>query len=402
MQHDTQVRLIKEMLARLDAGTNVDAGGLRRNPTLVYVDPELAQKEWDAFFQRHPQIIGLSGDLPDPHSFATMDDLGVPILATRDGEGVFRAFVNACRHRGAIVEERTKGSARRFTCAFHSWTYDTGGALVGVTKEDHFGTIEKSCHGLVPLPATEAHGLLIVHPDPNGTIDVTAMFGEELANELESWDLASLEFLGNDSYDVACNWKLAMDTFGETYHFPFLHKDTINLGFHGNVQCYDTFGRNHRMLLCMRDIDEMRKLPEDQWDITVATLPAYWLFPNVQLLPSHNGCFLVRAYPIAGEPGRHMSRITFYLRHGADSPVDRQGIEDQRSIAELFASIIRDEDYVMSASQQRTASSGSVQYSLFGRNEPALHHYHLTYRAALGMESLPLIDDSQPISSWPV
>jgi hypothetical protein len=30
---------------------------------------------------------------------------------------------------------------------------------------------------------------------------------------------------------------------------------------------------------------------------------------------------------------------------------------------------------------------------VFGRNEPALHHYHNTYRAALGMEPLPLLSD---------
>ncbi len=30
---------------------------------------------------------------------------------------------------------------------------------------------------------------------------------------------------------------------------------------------------------------------------------------------------------------------------------------------------------------------------LFGRNEPALHHYHNTYREALGMEPLPLIEE---------
>ena len=28
----------------------------------------------------------------------------------------------------------------------------------------------------------------------------------------------------------------------------------------------------------------------------------------------------------------------------------------------------------------------------FGRNEPALHHYHNTYREALGMEPLPLLE----------
>jgi len=59
-----------------------------------------------------------------------------------------------------------------------------------------------------------------------------------------------------------------------------------------------------------------------------------------------------------------------------------------------FAEIIRDEDYVVSASQQRSAESGAIKHSIFGRNEPALHHYHNTYRKMLDMELLPLVEAS--------
>lgn len=393
MRQDEQVRLIDEMLGRLDAGTNVDAGGLRRNPTSVYVDPEIAARERELFFAQHPQIVGLSGDLPEPGSFMTVDELGVPIIAARAADGSFVAMVNACRHRGARVVDDERGAARRFTCAFHNWTYDTDGQLVGIPKRDHFGHIDEACHGLIRLPAVERYGLLWVHPDPNGTIDVDALLTPALADEFAHWKLDELSYSGRDRYDIACNWKLAIDTFGETYHFPALHQNTINLGFHGNVQCYDTFGRNHRMLLCRRAIDEMRHQPRDQWNIVVATLPAYWLFPNVQLLPTTGGCIVVRVYPHPTDPGRHISHITFYLRRGITEPSQVQRANEARNMAEVFASIIRDEDYVMSASQQSTANSGALKEVVFGRNEPALHHYHNTYREALGMELLPLLAD---------
>ena len=392
MRHEVQVRLIKQLEVHLDAGTNVDAGGLMLNPTSVYIDPELAEREWSEFFVGHPQLVGLSGDLAAPGSFMTIDDLGVPILATRDSEGKFRAFVNSCRHRGTVVETRERGDdTSSFSCPFHNWTYSLEGALIGLPKPDHFGDVDTACMGLVELPAAERHGILWIHPDPAGSIDVDALLGDELSDEFESWNFDSLRYLGGDTYDVACNWKLAMDTFGETYHFPVLHSQSLNLAFHGNVQCYDTFGRNHRMLLCRRAIDEMLKLPENEWRVTTAGLPAYWLFPNVQLLPSDFGCFLVRAYPTPGQAGRHVSRISFYLWPGteAGSAVEA-GL---RNVSESFASIIRDEDYMVAASQQRSADVGSLEHVVFGRNEPALHHYHSTYRAALGMTPLPLLDD---------
>jgi len=108
-----------------------------------------------------------------------------------------------------------------------------------------------------------------------------------------------------------------METVGETYHFSSLHKDTLFNSFHGNVQCSDddadVGGPSHRMILCRRDIDQMRHLPEDQWDIAVAALPVYWIFPNVILMPFRFGVFLVRAYPTSGVPGRHLSRVDFYM-----------------------------------------------------------------------------------------
>ncbi|MEM7322089.1 MAG: aromatic ring-hydroxylating dioxygenase subunit alpha [Actinomycetota bacterium] len=408
MKHSEQVRLMKELLARLDSGTNVDAGGLRKNPVDVYTDADLAVREWNEFFTKRPQLVGLSGDLPEPGSFLTTDDLGLPVIATRAADGSFHAFVNACRHRGAVLVEEERGKTRRLVCQFHAWTYDGTGALVGLPKRDHFGDVDPQCLNLVELPALEWNGLLYVHPDPDGVIDPAEMFPEDLAAELAEWNFGELSYLDRDSYDVACNWKLAMDTFGETYHFAALHKDTLYNVFHGNVQCYDTFGRNHRMILTRRAIDEMRELPESEWNITIAGLPVYWLFPNAQLMPFDKGAYLVRAFPDPGNPGRHVSRITFYLRPGITAEdylddeeavslaaEDDQEVELQRMIAEGFANIIRDEDYVMSASQQRSAESGHLEYSLFGRNEPALHHYHSTYRSLLGLEPLPLLSDAE-------
>ena len=404
MQRSEQITQVKVLLARLDSGTNVDAGGMRLNPTTSYTDTDIARMEREAFFQNHPQVLGLSGDLPDPGTFITINDLDVRILATRDESGEFHAFVNACRHRGVAVEERGSGKAQRFTCPFHSWTYDSQGSLVGLPKEDHFGSIDKECFGLVELPAQEKYGFLFANPNPSGSLDIDALLGSELSEEMEAWDFGSLRRLGGDRYEIDCNWKLAMDTFGETYHFNSLHKNTLAAVFEGNVQCYDTYGQHHRMILCRKAIHEMRKLPEDQWDITIAGLPVYWLFPNTILLPNDLGMYLVRTYPDEGSPGRHTSVITFYMHSTGDrgensaeaTPNRRTQIqlaptEALKEIAQGFAEIIRDEDYVASASQQRSAEGGALPNVVFGRNEPALHHYHNTYRSALGQDPLPLI-----------
>jgi len=387
MRHDVQVSLIKQMLVHLDAGTNVDAGTMARQSTDTFTDPAQAEQERELFFRKTPQCLGMSGDLAEPGAFVTSDDLGVPILATRNDAGEFKAFVNSCRHRGAVVETEARGVKRRFTCPFHAWSYDPRGKLVGLPKAEHFGEVNDECLDLVPLPAEERHGLLFVHPDPDGVLDLDGLLGDWYNEEFPTWNFDTMVPITQDAYDTACNWKLAMDTFGETYHFSSLHKDTLINSFHGNVQCYDDDGHNHRMILCRRDIDHMRLLPESEWDITVAGLPVYWLFPNVIIMPANFGCFLVRAYPTEGDPGRHVSRVDFYMhKHMAEATGTEAAAVNEfvTDIAQSFARIIRDEDYVMSASQQTSANAGALKSVVFGRNEPALHHYHQTYADKLG------------------
>ena len=58
------------------------------------------------------------------------------------------------------------------------------------------------------------------------------------------------------------------------------------------------------------------------------------------------------------------------------------------AITEVFSSTIADQDYLMGEQQQAAAQSGLLPHVWFGRNEPALHHYHNTFREALGMPLL--------------
>ena len=88
MEKSEQVLQIKKLLNHLDNGTNVDAGKFYENPTNSYVDPKLAEREREVFFNQKPQLVGLSGDLPQKNSFITLNDLGTPILAVRKSSSV--------------------------------------------------------------------------------------------------------------------------------------------------------------------------------------------------------------------------------------------------------------------------------------------------------------------------
>ncbi len=44
-----------------------------------------------------------------------------------------------------------------------------------------------------------------------------------IAERIAPADLGALQFAGRDYYDVACNWKVYVDSFLEGYHLPHVH-----------------------------------------------------------------------------------------------------------------------------------------------------------------------------------
>jgi phenylpropionate dioxygenase-like ring-hydroxylating dioxygenase large terminal subunit len=387
MRHAVQVEVLRELLQQLDDGLNADAGGIRAAPADTYTCPDLAKQEWASFFRGHPQVIGMSGDLPKPGSFITTEDFGVPVLVTRDRSGVVRAFLNSCRHRGSMVEQARRGQKSLFSCPFHAWTYDSAGALVGVPMEDHFGAIDRTCLGLVELACVEHLGFLVVHPDPKGVIDADALF-QGVAEDFESfgWDKYVLGL--EQTLDMKLNWKLATDTFGETYHFKRLHKDTLANNFHGDVLSYRTYDRNHRMVLCLRAIDDLRGRPEAEWRIEDGGFPVYFLFPNVVINVGNHRIAMVRVYPDPNDPGRSLSKISYFFA----PEVLAENPEFAIGFSEAFTRVVAAEDYATAETTQRALASGLQSHVLFGRNEPPLHHYHNTFRQALGRPPLPFLE----------
>jgi phenylpropionate dioxygenase-like ring-hydroxylating dioxygenase large terminal subunit len=211
------------------------------------------------------------------------------------------------------------------------------------------------------------------------------------------------------------NWKLANDTFGETYHFQKLHKHTLGQMFYGDNLSYETSGRNHRFVFANRSIDQIRELPQEQWDIQQVANVLYYLFPNIQFNVGGGGnVSMIKIYPHPDDPGRSVTRVGHYFtpetiemlaapQDGVQVATaedvyqvdpDQQRLSSLDAIKEVFVSTIEQEDYLMGESTQRAVASGLMPTMTFGRNEPALHHYHRTFAEALQMPGPEVIEGS--------
>ncbi len=406
MQHATQIRILDELLAMVETRTSADAGHAVRNPASAYTDAGLARREWQTFFRNQPQLIGLSGDLPEAGSYLTCDDFGVPLLVIRDPERRLRAFVNACRHRGTRLADQARGHATRFTCPFHGWTYGTDGALAAITEAAQFGALDRACHGLIEVPAVERYGMLWVHPQADGVIDVDALLGP-LGPEIEHWQIGRHIHSGACTLDKHMNWKLANDTFGETYHFARLHRNTLGNLFHGDALACEAIGRNHRAVFPTRSIAALHDKPRAQWRIDGASTVLYYLFPNIQMTVSERQITLFRIYPHGDDPGHSRTQVSHYfsaealalIETGTKTVIDANNVYDRQArdgnaivapaaAMEIVNSTLEHEDFRMAESTQATVASGALDYLVFGRNEVPLHHFHNTFRAALDLPPL--------------
>lgn len=403
MQRSTELEILDGLLYAIDNNRAMDSGELLKNPTSSFVCPDLASREWDTLFTGHPQMLGLSADLPEAGSYITSNYLGTPILATRGEDGRFRAFVNACRHRGAPLALEPRGSQGRFVCRYHAWTYDNRGTLLGVANADQFGSGADACLNLVELPAEEKYGMLFVHPRVDGVLDVDALLGD-LAPEIASWGLEHAQYYGDQLIDSQLNWKLAQDIFGENYHVKALHKDTLAKVAYSDISTYAEFDQHHRFVVPMKYIDTMREQPRDDWKLVEAAVIVYHLFPNVQFVFLNGAVSVTRIYPDPANVAHSYSVLTHYAmpkavtRASADQKLTGEVIYDSAAecnlewdhsaMEELFDSTAEQEDYWMGTKLQVTAESGAIDHFVIGRNEQPVQHFYRNYRSALDMPPL--------------
>ncbi len=392
MLFEEQQRVLAQLKHGLEHNVTAMNDGILRVPVTDFTCKDLLAKEKEVFFRNTPLLMGASTDLPGPNTYVATREAGVPILMTRDGEGTFHAFLNVCSHRGMQVVEDGRGTKSRFSCPFHAWTYKSSGDLIAVTKEERFGCIEKDDLGLVPLPAKEQFGMLWVRPSVGADFDVEELLGG-LAPEMASWNLPNHAFVEEQVLEANINWKLAIDTFGENYHFDVLHRDTLASDIHGNLQTNDTFGRNYRFSFAMKGGFAhvmQNNLPMAEWPYRWITLNVYFFYPNVILLVDPAGIDILRMYPDGDDPAKSRTHHSYY-RHpefveflkANNEPVDESRFPG-------FNEIIVAEDYRAAESTQIGALAGARSHYLFGRNEPALHHYHNVHREGLGLPRLEM------------
>ncbi len=197
-------------------------GSTKTLPWDWYTDPAVLRLERDRIFRPSWQYVCRVDEVAEPGSFKATRAGQVPVVLVRDEDGVLRAFLNVCRHRGSLVCE---GSGRRTTlqCPYHAWTYGLDGRLVAAPRSAREGGIESDQLGLVPLRLEQWGPLLFVNADPGAPALSGALEDVPERVAAAGVDIGSLRFLHRSESELAANWKICAENFLECYHCPVAH-----------------------------------------------------------------------------------------------------------------------------------------------------------------------------------
>ena len=365
------IQMAKHNLAHVKAGTIDQEPEVFRVPAANYYDEARWEQEINQVFKRLPLMLAFTAEMPNPGDYRAMEAVGMPLLLSRGEDGEVRAFVNMCRHRGAVIMPEGNGTKKRFTCPYHAWTYDQTGALVSVYAEQDFGDIDKSCHGLMPLPVAERAGLIWVILNPKSTLDIdTFLSGYDdvlSAFGLETWHL-------HDRRTVAGpNWKVAYDGYMDLYHLPILHRTTFGSEM-PNQALYYPWGPHQRVSSPDPSLLALEDQSEDEWSTEAMVNGVWTIFPHISIATFYGGgrsVMISQLFP--GKTPQESYTVQNYLMESAPTGEQQKEANDMFKLLEY---VVEEEDYGTGIRLQKALLTGAMDHVLFGRNEGGGQRFH--------------------------
>jgi choline monooxygenase len=333
-----------------------------------YTDPGILRLERERILRPAWQYVGHTAQLARPGYFAT--EAGrIPVVVTRDPDGVLRGFVNVCRHRGFALAEG-EGTRETLQCPYHAWTYGLDGSLRAAPRSEEEPDFPQDELGLVPV-AVDTWGPFVF---ANAAADAPPL-GEALGSlptqvaEL-GLDVDSLVHHSRWEAEIAANWKIVSENFLECYHCQVAHpafSDLIDVS--PDAYVLSTDGRLSTQHGPLRTATPADELPRAQF---------HFLWPNlgINIFPGRPNISIGPIVPLTPE------RTYRFLDYFFGPDVEPAWIDDLLA----FDDQVGREDRALVEGVQRGVASGALEHGvLMSHSEQLIGHFQALTAAALGL-----------------
>lgn len=195
-----------------------------------YHAAEVFERERERIFHADWYCVGRAEDVATG-SFVVVDVVGESVILVRDRDGVLRAFLNACRHRGARLCDGAGPVGRTIVCPYHAWSYRLDGALAGTPNVADDELIDRASLGLmgVALDVWDGFVWVTLAEDPSLLRDQLALWSSDDPFQWERYGVGELVVGAKTTYDVAANWKLIVENYNECLHCVNVHPELVQM-----------------------------------------------------------------------------------------------------------------------------------------------------------------------------
>lgn len=341
-----------------------------RRPASIFLSEERYALEQANVFRKFAVPVTVSALLGQPGSILAHDGYGVPLLLMRDKQGVVRAFLNACMHKGSkLVEDCEPRKAGKVTCPYHAWTFALDGRLVGVPREETIANFDKADRGLAELACREAGGLIWVMLDRNAEPDFSNI-DDELIDDFKAFDIPDMHAYGRKTFELEANWKLIQEPFLEGYHVQRLHARSVGPMFADVPNVTSVLGHN------IRQISGKVNFTPDCLDIEGENIHksvthAYLVFPNTVIVTSPYYISVMFIMPKSA--GRSTVDYIMLTRGEADN--EKAADVYQRSY-EMILNVFGNEDFRAAEISQKGLASGALEDVIYCGLEETIPLYY--------------------------
>jgi len=283
-------------------------------------------------------------------------------------------------------------------CGYHNWTYRTDGSLAGIPEQRDFAGFDASCRGLVPVRC-EMFGTCVFVNFDDGAMSLRDWLGP-LADEWAEFQFENLRLAARYSFDLDCNWKVAMEANMEVYHVPFIHPETVAPLVDSKRNVNSFYPNGHARMVAPAppetDREHVRAIsspPEWQEIATVGEIgrtctQSYTLFPN-WVSPLSNYFVPPLIFWPTSLTTTRLELITMTPGWG-DGPVpDLWTVPDGASPNGRAMSQIILEDTQFGEAIQRSMQSAGFQSVPLSYQEARIYWFHQHCDRMIGPEQIP-------------
>ena len=201
-------------------------------------------------------------------SYLTYDIGDDAVIVIRVSEHGYKAFHNACQHRGRRILD-AEGQVQEIACRFHGWRWHLNGTIKSVTERGDWANCSHMTDAdiaLKPVRVDTWGGWIFINLDEKA--EPLARYLEPVAERCAPYEFEKLRARWIKTVTVKCNWKVAVEAFNEFYHVTATHAQLQR--YQDDVsRCY-SFG-DHGMMSYPPELNRMWGSPAARTGMPIPT-----------------------------------------------------------------------------------------------------------------------------------